>query len=56
MAQFMLLIRGGDDGTRDYTPEQHQQLIQRYFAWSDQLRREDRYVGADELKSGGKLA
>ena len=55
MAQFMLLIRGGDDATRDYTPEQYQQVIQRYIEWSQQLRREGRNHGGDELKSGGKV-
>ncbi|MDP9374169.1 MAG: YciI family protein [Chloroflexota bacterium] len=55
MAQFMLLIRGGDEGIEGYTPEQFQQMIQRYFDWSDQLRREGRYVGGDELKAGGNV-
>ena len=55
MAQFMLLIRGGDDATRDYTPEQSQQLLQRYIDWSQQLRCEGRNHGGDELKVGGKV-
>jgi hypothetical protein len=55
MAQFMLFIRGGDDETRDYTPEQHQQVIQRYIDWAAQLRREGRNHGGDELKAGGKV-
>ena len=55
MTQFMLLIRGGDDATRDYTPEQYQQVIQRYIEWSQQLRREGRNHGGDELKAGGKV-
>ncbi|MBK9941632.1 MAG: YciI family protein [Kouleothrix sp.] len=54
MAQFMLLIRGGDDAIRDYTPEQYQQVIQRYIDWSARLRREGRNGGGDELKPGGK--
>ena len=53
MAKFMLLIRGGDDATRDYTPEQYQQVIQRYIDWSGRLRAEGRNHGADELKPGG---
>jgi hypothetical protein len=55
MAQFMLLIRGGDDATRDYTPEQYQQVIQRYIDWAAKLRREGRNHGGDELKQGGKV-
>jgi hypothetical protein len=54
MAQFMLLVRGGDEGTRDYTPEQFQQMMQMYFDWSDKLRREGRNLGANELREGGK--
>ncbi len=53
MAQFMFLIRGDDDATRDYTPEQAQQVIQRYVDWARKLRGEGRYHGGDELKPGG---
>ena len=53
MAQFMFLIRGGDEATRDYTPEQAQQVIQRYVDWARKLRGEGRYHGGDELKPGG---
>ncbi len=49
MARFMLLIRGGGDGWQTMTPEQMQQTVQRYFAWSDQLRAEGRLAGSDEL-------
>jgi hypothetical protein len=56
MAQFMLLIRGGQDaaGSQTMTPEQVQQALQQYFAWSDTLQREGRLIGAEELASGGK--
>ncbi len=53
MAQFMFLVRGGDEATRDYTPEQAQQVIQRYVDWARKLRAEGRYHGGDELKPGG---
>ena len=55
MAKFMLLIRGGDDATRGYTPEQAQQVLQRYIDWAARLRREGRNHGAEELKPGGKV-
>lgn len=55
MTQFMLLLRGGDEGTREYSPEQYQQLLQRYFDWSDQLRSAGHYITAEQLKSGGRL-
>ena len=55
MPRFMLLIRGGDEGLADYSPEQFQQLLQRYVDWSDHLRRAGQYVSADELKPGGSV-
>jgi hypothetical protein len=54
MARFMLLIRGGDDAYTRFTPEQLEQTLRQYFAWSDQLRREGRLLGADELAGGGR--
>ncbi len=53
MAHFMFMLRGGDAEWNNYTPEQMQQEMQRYYDWGDQLRREGRYVGADQLKDGG---
>jgi hypothetical protein len=54
MAQFMLLIRGGDDAFAQFTPEQMEQTLGQYFAWSDRLRQEGRLVGADQLADGGR--
>lgn len=55
MPQFMLFIRGGDEQIRDYSPEQYQQLLQRYFAWSDQLRAAGQYLAAEQLSPDGRL-
>ncbi|MFN8511531.1 MAG: YciI family protein [Thermomicrobiales bacterium] len=54
MAQFMLLIRGGDEAFAQFTPEQMEQTLGQYFAWSDRLRKEGRLVGADQLADGGR--
>jgi hypothetical protein len=54
MAQFMLLIRGGDEAFAQFTPEQMEQTLGHYFAWSDRLRKEGRLVGADQLADGGR--
>jgi hypothetical protein len=54
VAQFMLLIRGGDEAFAQFTPEQMQQTLGQYFAWSDRLRKEGRLVGADQLADGGR--
>ena len=54
MAQFILLLRNGDEGV-EYTPEQIQVMIQQYFDWSAHLRGENRLKGGEELKPGGKV-
>ena len=53
VTQFMFLLRGGAAEWNEYTPEQMQQEMQRYYDWGDQLRREGRYVSAEQLKDGG---
>lgn len=53
MAKFLLLLRGGDAGTRDYTPEQFQQLVQMYDDWAARLHREGRIRGGERLGNGG---
>ena len=54
MAKFMLLIRGGDDATRDYTPEQAQQVLQRYIDWAAKLRREAAITAAKSCKRAAR--
>lgn len=54
MAQFILLIRGGDEAFARFTPEEMERTLARYFAWSDQLRRDGRLVGAEQLADGGR--
>jgi hypothetical protein len=53
MAEFMLLIRGGDESAATLSPEQAQQRIQEYINWSRKLREEHRNLGANELAAGG---
>ncbi len=53
MAEFMLLIRGGDDDAAALSAEQAQQRIQEYIDWSRKLRDENRNLGANELDAGG---
>lgn len=55
MTHYMLLLRGGDEGTHNYSPEQYQQLLQRYFEWSDRLRSAGQYLVAEQLKPGGRV-
>ncbi len=53
MAQYMLLLRGGE--FKQYSPEEMQKIVERYFAWGNKLRAEGRHRGGDELKDGGRI-
>ncbi len=53
VAEFMLLIRGGDEDAPEMSPEQAQQRIQKYIDWSRKLREQGQNLGANELAAGG---
>lgn len=53
MAQFMLLLRGGEFPAQ--SPEEMQKVVEQYVAWADKLRQEGRHHGGDELKEGGRV-
>jgi hypothetical protein len=54
MAQYMLLIRGGDpDG--EISPEQMQGIIQQYVSWAESLRSAGKLVASDKLQDGGRV-
>lgn len=55
MAEFMLFVRGGDEGVERLTPDEMQERLQRYIDWSAKLRAEGRNRGSNELASAGKL-
>lgn len=53
MAQFMLLLRGGEFPAQ--SPEEMQKVVEKYIAWADKLRQEGRHRAGDELKEGGRI-
>ncbi len=55
MAQFMVLIRGGDDVLAAMTPTEMETTMGHYFAWTDQLRTEGHLLGSEELQGGGRI-
>jgi hypothetical protein len=56
MAEFIFLIRGGYEVTSTFTPEQMQNQIAKYRAWSERLAKEGKLVSAFKLKDdGGRL-
>ncbi len=65
MAKFLLLARGGMEARRGMSPEEMQQVIQRYMAWTVRMEKAGRLAGANKLRDdegrvlrhdGGKLS
>jgi hypothetical protein len=55
MSRFVLLLRGGGEEIRGYSPEQYQELLQKYFTWTDQLRATGKYQAGEPLQDGGRM-
>jgi hypothetical protein len=55
MSRFALLLRGGDEEIRGYTPEQYQDLLKKYLHWTDHLRASGTYHGGEPLENTGRL-
>jgi hypothetical protein len=55
MAKYIFFMRGGDAEARDYAPEEYQQLLQRYFEWSEHLRSNGHFLSAEQLKTNGRV-
>ncbi|MDQ2741944.1 MAG: YciI family protein [Chloroflexota bacterium] len=55
MPQFILLLRGGKEAWQHFSPEETQQMMQAYFDWTDQLRRDGRLQGSAPLQDGGRV-
>ena len=53
MAQYMLLLKGGDFG--GYSPEEAQKIVEKYIVWANQLREKGIHRGGDELKGTGRV-
>jgi hypothetical protein len=50
MAKYLLLLRGDGHGLDNLSPEEIQQLVGRYMAWSESLRQSGKYVASDKLR------
>jgi hypothetical protein len=55
MSRFVLLLRGGNEEIRDYSPEQYQELLQQYLTWTDELRAIGKYQAGEPLQDGGRV-
>ncbi len=50
MPNYMLLLYNCPDDFQDTSPEEMQQVIQKYRAWGEQLKESGHLLGTDKLK------
>lgn len=55
MAEFMVVLRGHDPEFKTYQREEARKIMERYYAWVEKLKTENRYRGGSPLKEGSKL-
>jgi len=55
MAEFMVVLRGGDPELKKYSSTEVQQIMEKYYTWVENLRRTGRYRGGSPLKEGSKV-
>ena len=55
MAQFILLLRGGNEPDREFSEEEAVQAIQAYRQWADELRQAGNLVDAFKLVDGVRV-
>lgn len=53
MNQYMLLMTGQTKAWKALSPEENQRIMERYFAFVEVLRKDDKFVGGSPLKEGG---
>lgn len=53
MASYVLLLRGGE--FTGYSPEEMQKIVEKYMAWTKQLREEGRHKASEELNRNGRV-
>jgi hypothetical protein len=53
MEKYMFLFKGGEAST--LSPDMQQAQMQKWFAWIEKLRKDDRYVAGEPLLPGGKV-
>jgi hypothetical protein len=55
MPRYMILMHENDNAWERFSAEEKQRLMERYFAWADDLRRGDHLRGGDPLARGGRV-
>lgn len=55
MAQYLLLMRGGEQAFLQATPEEQQKMLQTFNDWGASLAAQTWVRGGQRLKSGGRV-
>jgi len=55
MAKFLVLARGTGTAYANRSPQEMQQVVQRYMAWTAGLREAGRMIHAERLQSDGRV-
>jgi len=55
MPRFMVLMHESDDAWAKLSADEKQRMMEKYFAWAEELRRGDHFRGGDPLVRGGRL-
>ncbi len=53
MSKFLLLLRGGE--FEQYSPDEMENILEKYLAWTAKLKEEGVYLAGEELKDSGRV-
>jgi len=55
MAKFLILARRTGQAYQHLSPQEMQQVIQKYMAWAEGLRKQGRLLHSEKLSEGGRV-
>jgi hypothetical protein len=55
MAKFLILARGTGEAYKHLSPQEMQQVIQKYMAWTEEMRKAGRLLHGEKLREGGRV-
>ena len=55
MAKFLILARGTGEAYKNLSPQEMQQVVQRYMAWTAGLREAGRMIHSERLRGDGRV-
>jgi hypothetical protein len=53
MAKFLIVARGTGEAYKQLSPQEMQQVIQKYMAWGDEMRKAGRLLHGEKLRNDG---